>query len=139
MRLSAAFAKEGDTLKAVEVLDLSLEKLPIEDFDHYSLSMEYPEMFYKLGEVEKARKTAEDLMRLFREKLIWFSTFDVDEFDLVYEEFDMTFRYLYRGVIDQVAQYDANKELVKELQDEYNKTLSLFNHIFTDDTQKTQE
>ena len=58
MRLSAAFAKEGDTLKAIEVLDLSLEKMPIADFDHYSLSMEYPEMYYKLGEVKKAREDA---------------------------------------------------------------------------------
>ncbi|WP_439131725.1 glycosyltransferase family 117 protein [Polaribacter sp.] len=139
MRLSAAFAKEGDTIKAVEVLDLSLDKMPIEDFDHYSLSMEYPEMYYKLGEVKKARKTAEDLMRLFREKLVWFSTFDVDDFDMVFEEFDMTFRYLYRGVIDQVAQYDSDQELIKELQDEYNKTLSLFNHIFPEETEDIKE
>ena len=46
MRLSAAFAKEGDTLNALEVLDLSIEKLPIKDFDHYSLSMEYPEIIF---------------------------------------------------------------------------------------------
>jgi tetratricopeptide (TPR) repeat protein len=139
MRLSVAFAKEGDTLKAVEVLDLSVEKMPIEDFDHYSLSLEYPEMYYKLGEVEKARETADNLMRLFREKLIWFSTFDKDDFDLVFEEFDLTFRYLYRGVIDQVAQFDPSEELVNELQDEYNKTLNLFSHIFPDDTEETIE
>ncbi|WP_397445338.1 DUF2723 domain-containing protein [Polaribacter sp. R77954] len=139
MRLSTAFAKEGDTIKAVEVLDLSLDKLPIEDFDHYSLSMEYPEMYYKLGEVKKARKTAENLMRLFREKLIWFSTFDAEDFDMVFEEFDMNFRYLYRGVIDQVAQYDNDPELIKELQEEYNKTLSLFSHIFPEETEQVQE
>jgi len=135
MRLSAAFAKEGDTLKAIEVLDLSLEKMPIADFDHYSLSMEYPEMYYKLGEVKKARESAEVLMRLFREKLVWFSTFDSEDFDLVFEDFDLTFRYLYRGVIDQVAQYDDSQELVKEIQDEYNKTLSLFSHIFPEETE----
>jgi len=135
MRLSAAFAKEGDTLKAIEVLDLSLEKMPIADFDHYSLSMEYPEMYYKLGEVKKARESAEVLMRLFREKLVWFSTFDSEDFDLVFEDFDLTFRYLYRGVIDQVAQYDNSQELVKEIQEEYNKTLSLFSHIFPEETE----
>ena len=32
MRLSETFAMEGDTAKAVEVLDLSLEKMPIKDF-----------------------------------------------------------------------------------------------------------
>ena len=133
MRLSAAFAIEGDTIKAVEVLDLSLEKLPIEDFDHYSLSMEYPEMYYKLGEVKKARATAEDLIRLFKEKLVWYSTFSAEDFDLIFEDFDLTFRYLYRGILDQVSQYDKDEELIKELQDEFNKTLGLFQHILPDE------
>ncbi len=135
MRLSKAFAKEGDTLKAIEVLDLSLEKMPIEDFDHYSLSMDYPEMYYKLGEVEKARTAAEDLIRLFKEKLVWFSTFSSEDFDIIFEEFDITFRYLYRGIIDQVSQYDTDEEFIKELQDEFNKTLNLFQHIMPQDTE----
>ena len=135
MRLSAAFAEEGDTIKAIEVLDLSLEKMPIEDFDHYSLSMEYPEMYYKLGEVKKARKNAEDLIRLFKEKLVWFSTFSSEDFDIIFEEFDVTFRYLYRGIIDHVSQYDTDQEFIKELQDEFNKTLNLFQHIMPQDAE----
>ncbi|WP_298779884.1 DUF2723 domain-containing protein [uncultured Polaribacter sp.] len=128
MRLSNAFAEEGDTIKAIEVLDLSLEKLPIKDFDHYSLSMEYPEMYYKLGENEKARATAETLIDLFKSKLVWFSTFTSEEFDLIFEEFDLSFRYLYGGIIDQVVKYDDD-DYAKELQEEFNKTLYLFSHI----------
>ena len=139
MRLSRAFAIEGDTLKAVEVLDLSIDKLPIEDFDHYSLSMEYPEMYYQLGEEKKGRETAEDLIRLFREKLIWFSTFSSDDFDMVFEEFDLTFRYLYRGILDQVAKYDTDREFVKELQDEFNETLGLFQHILPEDPEEIKD
>ncbi|NVJ88570.1 MAG: DUF2723 domain-containing protein [Flavobacteriaceae bacterium] len=129
MRLSTAFAREGDTLKAVEVLDLSLEKLPIKDFDHYSLSLEYPEFYYKLGEQEKARKAAKTLIKLFKDKLIWFSTFDTKSFDLVFEEFDLTFRYLYRGVIDQVEKFDKDQDYVKALQKDFNETVDLFKHI----------
>nr|WP_298990975.1 DUF2723 domain-containing protein [uncultured Polaribacter sp.] len=129
MRLSTAFAKEGDTLKAIEVLDLSLEKLPIKDFDHFSLSLEYPEFYYKLGEQEKARAAAKTLIKLFKDKLIWFSTFDSESFDMVFEEFDLTFRYLYRGVIDQVEKFDTDQEYVKELQKDFNETLDLFKHI----------
>ena len=129
MRLSTAFAKEGDTLKAIEVLDLSLEKLPIKDFDHFSLSLEYPEFYYKLGEQEKARTAAKTLIKLFKDKLIWFSTFDSESFDMVFEEFDLTFRYLYRGVIDQVEKFDTDQEYVKELQKDFNETLDLFKHI----------
>ena len=131
MRLSAAFAIEGDTLKAIEVLDLSIEKLPIEDFDHYSLSMEYPEMYYKLGEIKKARKTAEDLIRLFKEKLVWYSTFSAEDFNLFYEDLDLTRRYLYSGILDQVMQYDTDTNYKKELLEEFNKTSSLFEHLTT--------
>jgi tetratricopeptide (TPR) repeat protein len=129
MRLSNEFALEGDTAKAIEVLDLSIEKMPIRDFDHYSLSVEYPNMYYKLGEVEKARATAKTLIKLFREKLIWFSTFSTEEFDIIFEEFDITFRYLYRRVIDQVIEHDEDAEFVKKIQEEFNNTLLLFEHI----------
>jgi tetratricopeptide (TPR) repeat protein len=129
MRLSAAFAKEGDTLKAIEVLDLSIEKLPIKDFDHYSLSMEYPEMYYKLGQEEKARETAKTLITLFKDQLIWYSTFPSEDFDMVFDEFDVTFRYLYRGIIDQVVEHDTDESFAKELQEDFNNTISLFSHI----------
>jgi hypothetical protein len=133
MRLSAAFAIEGDTLKAIEMLDLSLDKLPIKDFDHYSLSMEYPEMYYKLGEQEKARAAAKTLVKLFKDKLVWYSTFNKEEFDMVFDEFDMTFRYLYRGVIDQVVEHDTDEKFVMEIQNEFNQTLQLFDHIIPEE------
>jgi len=136
IRLSNEFALEGDTAKAIEVLDLSIEKMPIKDFDHYSLSVEYPNMYYKLGEVEKARAAAKTLVKLFREKLVWFSTFSADEFDIIFEEFDMTFRYFYRGVIDQVIENEEDPEFVKKLQDEFNNTLMLFEHIMPQDEGK---
>jgi hypothetical protein len=137
MRLSTAFAQQGDSLKAIEVLDLSLEKLPIKEFDHYSLSLDYPEMYYRLGEVEKARKTAETLIGLFREKLIWHSSFSKNDFDLVFEDFDMTFRYLYRGVLEQVQEHDPEIEYLKQLQNEFNSTLDLFNHIMPAEEEET--
>jgi hypothetical protein len=93
-------------------------------------------MYYKLGEVEKARAAAKTLVKLFREKLVWFSTFSADEFDIIFEEFDMTFRYFYRGVIDQVIENEEDPEFVKKLQDEFNNTLILFEHIMPQDEGK---
>lgn len=136
MRLSNKFVQESDTAKAIEILDLSIEKMPIKGFDHYSLSLEYPEMYYQLGETEKARAAAKTLIKLFREKLVWFSTFSKEEFDIIFEEFDLTFRYLYRGVIDQVLKYDTDTKLINTLQEDFNTTLSLFDHIIPQDTEE---
>ena len=139
MRLSKQFAIDGDTIKAIEVLDLSLDKMPIKDFDHFSLSLDYPEMYYKLGEIEKARKTAETLILLFREKLIWHSTFLEEDFNMVFEEFDLTFRYLYRGVLEQVQDNETDYEYFKKLQDEFNGTLDLFQHIMPNEEKESEE
>ena len=139
MRLSKQFAIDGDTIKAIEILDLSLDKMPIKDFDHFSLSLDYPEMYYKLGEIEKARKTAETLILLFREKLIWHSTFLEEDFNMVFEEFDLTFRYLYRGVLEQVQDNETDYEYFKKLQDEFNGTLDLFQHIMPNEEKESEE
>ena len=110
--------------------------MPIKGFDHYSLSLEYPEMYYQLGETEKARAAAKTLVKIFKEKLVWFSTFSKEKFDIVFEEFDLTFRYLYRGVIDQVLKYDTDTKLINTLQEDFNTTLSLFDHIIPQDTEE---
>ena len=132
MRLSDAFAKEGDTLKAVEVLDLSLEKLPIEKFDHYSLSLGYPEMYYNLGEDEKAQQTVETLARLITEKLTWLSTFNKNNSDLVFDEID-TSLYMFKNLIDQVEQGSTNKDFVSKIQTDFMDTVKLFEYLIPDE------
>jgi len=132
MRLSDAFAKEGDTLKAVEVLDLSLEKLPIEKFDHYSLSLGYPEMYFKLGESEKAKQVTNTLVRLITEKLMWLSTFNKNDSDLVFDEID-TSLYMFKNLIDQVEQGNTDKEFVSKIQTDFMNTVKLFEYLIPDE------
>ena len=132
MRLSEAFAKEGDTLKAVEVLDLSIDKMPIEKFDHYSLSLGYPEMYYSLGEQEKAEKTVQTLQRLITEKLVWLSTFDKEDSDIIFDEID-TSLYMFKNLIDQVEQGSNNKEFISKIQDDFMITIRRFEYLMPDE------
>ncbi|MGJ8743525.1 DUF2723 domain-containing protein [Polaribacter sp.] len=132
MRLSETFAKEGDTLKALEILDLSLEKLPIKDFDHYSLSLGYPEMYYKLGNKEKARQTAETLNGLFSEKLIWLSTFSESDVHLINDEIETTF-YMIQNIISQVEKGDKDEAYITKMKDEFLSSLRLFDHLIPEE------
>lgn len=132
MRLSDALAKEGDTLKAVEVLDLSLDKMPIEDFDHYSLSLGYPEMYYNLGENEKAKQTTKTLMRLIKEKLVWLSTFDDIQSEVIFDEID-TSLYMFKNLIDQVEKGSKDKDFVSEVQTEFMNSIQLFSDLMPDE------
>ena len=132
LRLSEAFAKEGDTIKALEVLDLSLDKMPIQDFDHYSLSLGYPEMYYKLGNPEKAKQTAETLITLFKEKAIWLSNFSEEDANLIFDEIDTTL-YMYRNIIGQVENGGKDKAYLDKLQSEFIEIVQLFGHLMPDE------
>ena len=132
LRLSEAFAKEGDTAKALEILDLSLDKMPIKDFDHYSLSMGYPEAYYNLKDSKKARETARTLIDLFKEKLIWLSTFSMEDTELIFDDIDTTL-YMYRNIITQVEQGEVDKEYLDDLQNEFISIVKLFDHLMPDE------
>lgn len=132
LRLSEAFSKKGDTLKALEILDLSLEKLPIKDFGHFSLSLGYPETYYRLKDSKKARETSDILLTLCKEKLIWLSTFSEDKTALIFDEIDNTL-YMYRNIISQAEEGDVDIEYVDALQDEFMTIVKLFDHLIPDE------
>tara|TARA_R110001632_G_scaffold199060_2_gene321444 strand:+ start:10196 stop:13306 length:3111 start_codon:yes stop_codon:yes gene_type:complete len=133
MRLSDAFAEEGDTIKALEVLDLSIEKMPIKDFGHFSLSVGYPEMYYLLGEPEKARKAADTLIQIFKEQLIWLAEFPKENSNLIFEEIDNNL-LMYRNIIaTQIDRFDADEDYKKQKQDEFIETVKLFSHLMPDE------
>jgi len=132
LRLSETFAIEGDTTKALEILDLSLDKMPIKDFDHYSLSMGYPEAYYRLKDSKKARETARTLINLFKEKLIWLSTFSQADTNLVFEDIDTTL-YMYRNILTQTEEGEVDKDYLDALQDEFITTVQLFDHLMPDE------
>ena len=133
MRLSDAFAAQGDTVKALEILDLSIEKMPIRDFSHFSLSVGYPEMYYLLREPKKARTAAETLIRIFKEQLIWLAEFPAENSDLIFEEIDNNL-LMYRNIIaTQIDRFDTDEEYKSEKQEEFIETVKLFSHLMPED------
>ena len=131
-RLSEAFRNKGDVLKALEILDLSLEKMPIKDFDHYSLSLGYPEAYYRLGDSKKARETSNVLLTIFKEKLIWLSSFSMDNTALIFDEIDTTL-YMYKNVISQAEASDVDKEYIETIQEEFMTVVKMFDHLIPDE------
>ena len=133
MRLSDAFAAQGDTVKALEILDLSIEKMPIRDFSHFSLSVGYPEMYYLLGEPEKARAAAETLIRIFKEQLIWLAEHSIENTDLIFEEIDNNL-LMYRNIIaTQIDRFDTDEQYKTDKQDEFIETVKLFSHLMPEE------
>jgi hypothetical protein len=129
IRLADTFAKENNFEKAEEVLDLSLEKMPIRDFDHYSIALGYPEVYYKIGKVDKARKTAETLLEIIMQKLVWYSTFDISYANAIIPQIQNELLMYRQGILNYIEAYDTDKEYIKKLQTDFNNAIKLFDHL----------
>lgn len=128
IRLSEAFSKEGDTIKALEVLDMSLEKMPIEQFGNIQFSIGYPELYYELNQKEKARATAATLIQNLKEHLNWFSEFKKKDYPMIADEIDNYF-LMYRNVVSQVNNYETDEKLKQETKDNFINTVKLLSHL----------
>mgnify|MGYP001791311727 CR=1 FL=1 len=129
MRLSEEFLIKGDSVNAKDVLDLSLHKMPIEDFGHYSISLGYPELYYRIGDKEKARQTAGTLIKIFQQQIDHYSTYE--NIDYIIDDLD-TSLYLYRNVISQVMEFDKDKDYVKSLEEAFFDKIKLFKDLMPD-------
>ena len=134
MRLSEEFLKQKDTASAKEVLDLSLYKMPIEDFGHYSISLGYPEIYYKIGDTESARKTAEILIDIFQQKLRHYSTYK--DLESVFDNVD-TDLYMYRNILGQIEEFDLDRDYLEKLQNDFIENVKLFSDLLPDDMNET--
>ena len=129
LRLAETFADENNFEKAEEILDLSLEKMPIEKFDHYSIALGYPEIYYRIGKPEKARQTTETLINILQQKLVWYSTYDTKYSNIIIEELQNVLLMYKRGILEQVSTSDKDTVYVKKLQQDFMNSMNLFDHL----------
>lgn len=133
LRLAEAFVDENNFEKAEEILDLSLDKMPIRDFGHKSIALGYPEIYYRIGKVEKARKTLETLVEMVQQRLVWYSTFGDSYLNIIVPEIQNELFMYKQGILDQAQTNEKDKEYVKKLQEDFNNTLGLFSHLMEEE------
>jgi len=138
MRLSEAYLQEGDSVNAKDVLDLSLYKMPIKDFGHYSISLGYPQLYYNIGDIDKARETSATLIDIFQQYLMHYSTFEGNDINLVIDNLD-TYLYMYKDVLDTAYRYDKDEEYVTKLDQEFVTYLRLFRELMPEEPDLGEE
>ena len=116
-RLADEFIKEGDTAKAEEMLDLSLEKMPIDRYGYYRLVIGYIESYYNINKTEKARKIIDYLANNFDEWIVYYSGLDPYWFSQYYPELEGNLD-LYRYIIATAQEYDT-KEYTDKLKENF--------------------
>ncbi len=78
VRLAEVLIDEGKVEKAEEILDLALEKMPIDYFGYYSLLTPFVESYYRIDKKEKARKVVETVAKKHQNQLDYFNSLSLD-------------------------------------------------------------
>lgn len=136
-RLVEVLIQEEKKEKAKEILDLAMEKMPIEYYEYYTLVEPYVNGYYKIGEKQKARDLWLKLAKKYQEQLTYFGSLDLkDQYN--YAEEIVTNVERYRSVVDLLL-INQDREMVEEKADEFNKYLRMFTRLYSADEEYDDE
>jgi hypothetical protein len=130
-RIAETLLNENKLEKATDILDLAMEKMPIDTFAFYSLLEPYMLGYYKVNQPAKARGIYEELAVVYQEKLLYFSSFKTKEqIDMrreIYTDMER-YRAIVTVLVDEDSRGYAEKEAIK-----FNGYIKLFPYLYSPD------
>lgn len=134
-RLIEALLNEGDTQRATEMLDLAMEKMPVEYYGYYTLLEPYISGYFEVGEPEKAKALWEKVAVKYQENLKFYSGWDSER---QFENADniITDMERYRALVDLLFIH-GELEFGRAKAEEFNTYLSLYPDFY--DEEDSQE
>jgi diadenosine tetraphosphate (Ap4A) HIT family hydrolase len=132
-RLADSLYVEGKKQKAETILDLSIDKMPVNIYGFYASLLDYIDLYYKLEKTEKAEKLARQLLNKFKEYLDYYAGLTLQE---KYENFNDIERnfLLYREVLRIASDHNDNK-LVDEKMKEFESIMNKYQDMLQQDMQ----
>ncbi|MFP2996808.1 DUF2723 domain-containing protein [Spongiivirga sp. MCCC 1A20706] len=98
--------EEGKTQEAKEVIDLAVNKMPIEYFGYYVFVEPFADGYYKVGEKEKARELLTKIIGKYQESLIYYSGLEPEQQIAFGEDIFSDIEYYRRLVLVMVENGD---------------------------------
>ena len=136
-RLVEALINEGKNDKAKEILDLGMEKMPIEFYEYYTLLEPYVSGYYEVGEKEKARELWNKIAKKYQEQLTYFGSLTLEnQYQYASEIVSNVERY--RSVVDLLL-INQDREMIEEKAEEFNRYLRLFTKLYSEDEEYDNE
>ncbi|GAA4273928.1 DUF2723 domain-containing protein [Aquimarina gracilis] len=136
-RLVEALIAEGKKDRAKEIIDLAMDKMPIEYYEYYTLLEPYVTGYYEVGEKQKARDLWNKIAKKYQEKLTYFGSLELKE-QYRYAEEIVTNVERYRSVVDLLL-INQDRELIEEKADEFNRYIGLFTRLYSADEGYNEE
>jgi tetratricopeptide (TPR) repeat protein len=128
MRLVDAYVDQKDFEKAEEILDLAMDKMPVDGLLHYGMLLGYPDAFYRMNKIDKARKVSLELMEKFEQNLSYYSQFEGGQLEVIFDEIESNL-YLFDYIVKTTMRYDS-EEYSNKTRARYVANLELYSHLF---------
>ena len=125
-RLADTLRLEDKPEKAEEILDLAMEKMPVEHFGYYTLLNPIMEVYYKLDKPEKARKIWYDVASRYQGRINYYASLEPERLDDLSDEISMDLQR-YRSLVDMLI-YVGDEEILEKEAQTFNTYLELFGY-----------
>ncbi len=131
-RLFENLIREDKIDKAKDIIELGVNKLPIEHYEYYTLVEPFVAGYYEVKELNKARELWHKLAEKYIEKIGYYSSLDIQrQYHSVEEIITQIERF--RSVIDILKEYD--QEILNEKAGQFNSLIELFPSFYDPKTE----
>lgn len=128
-RLADTLIAEGKNTKAEEILDLAMEKMPVDDFGYYTILEPFIQGYYKLGKVEKGRALYKKVSKKYQERLLYYRDFNMNRQNRLAQDI-LTDVERYRSLVNLVDNPFEDEAFVLEEISTFNGFLEMFKPLY---------
>ncbi|UCE94475.1 MAG: DUF2723 domain-containing protein, partial [Flavobacteriaceae bacterium] len=126
-RLADELIKENKFDKAEEILDMSMEKMPMKSYGYFRLVIGHIESYYNIDRPEKARKIVEFLIENFKERIVYYAGLSSYELTQNFSDLEGTLD-LYKYIIATCVEFDT-EEYSTQLKDDFMTSVTLLEEV----------
>ena len=130
VRLADQLIDEGKKEQAKDILDLALEKMPMDYFGYYSLLVPFVDAYYRLDAWQSAQKLATKVAFKYRDELEYFKSLSQNEQFMMGEEI-ITQVERYRTLVEAILVNEDRDLLTTEL-DYFTSSVLPFKNLYGD-------
>lgn len=124
--------QEDQPEKAKDILDLAMEKMPVQQFGFYSILSPIIASYYKIGETEKAREVWKEVATIYQQNLDYYAQLSKYDQDRTVSEIIENMQR-YRDLVDIVIM-NEDEDKAKDTAAAYNDYIDKF-PAFMDNTE----
>ena len=127
-RLAEQLIEEGKDDKALEIIDLALEKMPVDFYGYYSLLVPFIDGYYKIGAQKKGQELAIEVMDKYADRLQYFASLNPNQQYAIGEEI-ITEIERYRTLVEAVLIH-KDQAILETTLDQFMKTARPFMYLY---------